>query len=109
MCGKKHTRRNSRNVQPRAKRNTQIKLPGKVFLSSSVFAQSAYNADVSIFEFNLSLDNFSKQSLSKTAVTMRWREEAIDKFFELLKKGGKLKAEDFLGGSDYGDDEDDPS
>lgn len=105
----KRTRRSSRNGQPRAQRDTQLLLPGKIFLSSSAFAKSAYDNEISMYEFNVSLDNFSNQSLSKPPVVLRWRGEAIDKFFALLKRGGKLKAEDFLGGSDYGNNEDDPS
>ena len=74
-----------------------------VIVYSDVFAQSAFDHEVSAEEFKLSLDSFSQSSRSSLPQIQEWRDEAAEIFFQLLDKSGKLvyKATEFLGGSDY--------
>lgn len=74
-----------------------------VKLYSDVFAQSAFEHDVTLEEFKLSLDSFSQSARSSLPQIQAWRDEATEIFFKLLEESGKLKWKpaEFLGGSDY--------
>ena len=95
----------------------KIKIPAKDpntneivwgYLYADVYAQSAFDNDVTFDEFKASLDSFSRQSKSSLPQIQEWREEATEIFFDLLEKAGKLKfkPEDFLGESDCIDEDD---
>jgi hypothetical protein len=77
-----------------------------VLLYSDIFAQSAFDNDVSVEDFKLSMDAFSASSTSPVEVINAWRDEAVEIFFKLLEESGKItwKAAEFLGGSDYEED-----
>ena len=84
----------------------------EVMLPAEAVARSAFENDIDLKSFKATLDNFSKQTKSSALQIAAWRDEATDKYFNLLKVAGKLKYEaiDFLGGSDYeGENEDDHS
>lgn len=74
-----------------------------VVLYTDVLAQSAFEHDISLEEFKISLDSFSMSSRSSLPQIQAWREEAVNIYFELLENAGKLnlKHAEFLGGSDY--------
>lgn len=84
---------------------------GYVLLPAEALAQSAFEHNIDLASFKATLDNFSSKSKSSAEQILAWREEATNKFFELLKDAGKLKpaTTEFLGGSDFSDNEDDPS
>lgn len=92
-----------------------IRVRTKVELPAQVFAESAFANNVDVNEFTLSLNNFSDMAHELGESTqeeiMQWREEATEHYFKLLQDAGKLKhvEQEFFGGSDYGDNEDDPS
>lgn len=77
-----------------------------VIVYSDVFAQSAFDHEVTLEEFQLSLDSFSQSSRSSLPQIQAWRDEAVEIFFKLLEESGKVtwKAAEFLGGSDYEED-----
>lgn len=77
-----------------------------VRMYSDVFAQSAFDNDVNLEEFKLSMDSFSQSSRSSMPQIQAWREEATEIFFKLLEDSGKVvwKSAEFLGGSDYEED-----
>lgn len=77
-----------------------------VIMYSDVFAQSAFDHEVTLEEFKLSLDSFSQSSRSSLPQITEWREEATEIYFKLLEDSGKVvwKAAEFLGGSDYEED-----
>ena len=79
------------------------------YITAEVFAQSAYDNNVSLESFSASLAAFSASSVSSVPQINEWRQEATDKFFELLEKNGKLNLvpQEFFGGSDYDDGEED--
>lgn len=74
-----------------------------VILYTDVFAQSAFDNEVTLEEFKLALDSFSVSSRSSLPQIQAWRDEATEIFFKLLEDSGKLKWQpaEFLGGSDY--------
>lgn len=74
-----------------------------VIVYSNVFAQSAFDHEVTLEEFKLSLDSFSQSSRSSLPQIQEWRDEATEIFFKLLKESDKVtwKSVEFLGGSDY--------
>lgn len=76
----------------------------KVNVPAEAFAQSAYEHDVSLDDFTLSLNNFSDASISSKEQIMAWREECVELFFKKMEAAGRLKMSpvEFLGGSDYG-------
>lgn len=84
---------------------------GYVLLPAEALAQSAFEHNIDLASFKATLDNFSSKSKSSAEQILAWREEATNKFFELLKDAGKLKpaTTEFLGGSDFSDNEDGPS
>ena len=87
---------------------------GYVLLPAEALAQSAFEHNIDLTSFKATLDNFSSKSKSSAEQIIAWREEATNKYFELLKGAGKLRYEatEFLGGSDcedIGENEDDPS
>lgn len=78
----------------------------KVNVPAEAFAQSAYEHDVSLDDFALSLNNFSDASISSKEQIMAWREECVELFFKKMEASGKLKMSpvEFLGGSDYAEE-----
>lgn len=74
-----------------------------VIMYSDVFAQSAFDHEVTLEEFKLSLDSFSQSSRSSLPQIQEWRDETTEIFFKLLEESGKVtwKSAEFLGGSDY--------
>ena len=74
-----------------------------VILYTDVFAQSAFDNEVTLEEFKLALDSFSVSSRSSLPQIQAWRDEATEIFFKLLEESGKVtwKSAEFLGGSDY--------
>lgn len=78
----------------------------KVNVPAEAFAQSAYEHDVSLDDFTLSLNNFSDASISSKEQIMAWREECVEIFFKKMEAAGKLKMSpvEFLGGSDYAEE-----
>lgn len=78
----------------------------KVNVPAEAFAQSAYEHDVSLDDFTLSLNNFSDASISSKEQIMVWREECVEIFFKKMEAAGKLKMSpaEFLGGSNYGEE-----
>lgn len=91
----------------------KIKVPcegapgGYGYLYADVFAQSAFDNNVTFDDFTASLDNFSAQSRSSEPQINEWRQEATDIFFELLEKAGKLRMDPLhtFNGSDFEDPE----
>lgn len=75
-------------------------------LTAETMAQSAFKNEVTLDEFHLSLNIFSKISVSSVPQIQAWRDEACELFFGLLEEAGMLKMEpaEFLGGSDYEED-----
>lgn len=92
-----------------------LEIKNNVKVPAEVFAQSAFDNEVGIDDFVASLNMFSDQAYEEGKQDRRqiiqWREETTECFFKLLKDAGKLKhvEKEFFGGSDCGDDEDDPS
>ena len=84
---------------------------GYVLLPAEALAQSAFEHNIDLASFKATLDNFSSKSKSSAEQILAWREEATNRYFALLDEAGKLqhKSAEFMGGSDYGEDEDDPS
>lgn len=82
-----------------------------VELSAETLAQSAFEHNIDFMGFKRTLDKFSGKSKSSSLQILAWREEATNRYFTLLHQAGKLqhKSTEFMGGSDYGEDEDDPS
>lgn len=78
----------------------------KVNVPAEAFAQSAYEHDVSLDDFTLSLNNFSDASISSKEQIMAWREECVELFFKKIEAAGKLKMSpvEFFGGSDYAEE-----
>ena len=78
----------------------------KVNVPAEAFAQSAYEHDVSLDDFTLSLNNFSDASISSKEQIVAWREECVELFFKKMEAAGKLKMSpvEFLGGSDYAEE-----
>ena len=78
----------------------------KVNVPAEAFAQSAYEHDVSLDDFTLSLNNFSDASISSKEQIMAWREECVELFFKKMEAAGKLKMSpvEFFGGSDYAEE-----
>ena len=78
----------------------------KVNVPAEAFAQSAYEHDVSIDDFTLSLNNFSDASISSREQIVAWREECVELFFKKMEAAGKLKMSpvEFFGGSDYAEE-----
>lgn len=78
----------------------------KVNVPAEAFAQSAYEHDVSLDDFALSLNNFSDASISSKEQIMAWREECVELFFKKMEAADKLKMSpvEFLGGSDYAEE-----
>lgn len=82
-----------------------------VLLPAEELAKSAFENNIDLAGFKATLDKLSSKSRSSTLQIIAWREEATNKFFELLKEAGKLRpaASEFLGSSDFSKNEDDPS
>ena len=82
-----------------------------VELSAETLAQSAFEHNIDFMGFKGTLDKFSGKSKSSSLQILAWREEATNRYFTLLHQAGKLqhKSAEFIGGSDYSEDEDDPS
>lgn len=82
-----------------------------VLLPAEDLAQSAFEHNIDLGSFKATLDKLSSKSKSSTIQIIAWREEATNRFFELLKQAGKLRpaASEFLGSSDFSENEDDPS
>lgn len=82
-----------------------------VELSAETLAQSAFEHNIDFMGFKRTLDKFTSKSKSSSLQILAWREEATNRYFALLDEAGKLqhKPAEFMGGSDYGEDEDDPS
>lgn len=78
----------------------------KVNVPAKAFAQSAYEHDVSLDDFTLSLNNFSDASISSKEQITVWREECVELFFKKMEAAGKLNMSpaEFLGGSDYAEE-----
>lgn len=74
-----------------------------VIVYTDVFARSAFDHEVDLEEFKLSLDSFSQSSRSSLPQIQAWREEVTEIFFKLLEESGRVvwKSAEFLGGSDY--------
>lgn len=74
-----------------------------VIMYSDVFAQSAFDHEVTLEEFKMSLDSFSQSSRSSLPQIQAWRDETTEIFFKLLEESGRVvwKSAEFLGGSDY--------
>ena len=82
-----------------------------VLLPAEDLAQSAFEHNIDLGSFKATLDKLSSKSKSSTVQIIAWREEATNRYFALLDEAGKLqhKPVEFMGGSNYGEDEDDPS
>ena len=77
-----------------------------VWLHAETFAQSAAENNIDITSFKASMDKFSNESESSIEDIQKWRDEATDKYFSLVKLP-KVDYREVLSGS--GEDEDDPS
>lgn len=90
-----------------------LRLENGLLLPATVFAGSATQHDITLDDFVASLNNFSEQAIpyNTPEEIYSWREEATGEFLERMKKAGKLKhiEQTMFSGSDFGDDEDDPS
>lgn len=91
----------------------KIKVPcegavdGYGYLYSDVFAQSAFDNNVTLDDFVASLNRFCNTSKSSIPQIVEWRQEATDIYFDLHIKAGKLKMDPIhmFNGSDYEDPE----
>lgn len=81
------------------------------YVMAETLARSAADNNITPEEFKHSLDNLSHASISSLPQIQAWRDEATELYFKYMEEEGKLTMhpEEFLGGSDFGDDEDDPS
>lgn len=77
-----------------------------VWLHAETFAQSAAENNIDVISFKASMDKFSNESESSIEDIQKWRDEATDKYFSLVKLP-KVDYREVLSGS--GEDEDDPS
>ena len=77
-----------------------------VWLHAETFAQSAPENNIDVISFKASMDKFSNESESSIEDIQKWRDEATDKYFSLVKLP-KVDYREVLSGS--GEDEDDPS
>ena len=77
-----------------------------VWLYAEIFAQSAAENNIDVISFKASMDKFSNESESSIEDIQKWRDEATDKYFSLVKLP-KVDYREVLSGS--GEDEDDPS
>ena len=77
-----------------------------VWLHAETFAQSAAENNLDVTSFKASMDKFSNESESSIEDIQKWRDEATDKYFSLVKLP-KVDYREVLSGS--GEDEDDPS
>ena len=80
-------------------------------LPAETLAQSAFEHNIDFMDFKRTLDKFTSKSKSSSLQILAWREEATNRYFTLLDEAGKLqhKSAEFMSGSDYGENEDDPS
>lgn len=76
-----------------------------VWLHAKTFAQSAVENNIGIVSFKASMDKFSNESESSIEDIQKWRDEATNKYFSLVKLP-KVDYREVLSGS--GDDMDDP-
>lgn len=90
-----------RHIKVMMKSALGVEVP--VIMYSDVFAQSAFDHEVTLEEFKMSLDSFSQSSRSSLPQINAWREETTEIFFKLLEESGRVvwKSAEFLGGSDY--------
>lgn len=75
----------------------------QVLLDAKRLAQSACDNNVDIVGLRATMDNFSNASESSLDDIMKWRDEVVATYFDIMQRKGllKLKRTVWKGGSDY--------